>query len=134
MRICLNGLPGLISVTVPTGKSRGKIRSIPLVTTRSPRFTESSFGTYFIISKGSPCPPTGLWMRESASVAKPAEAVGTGAFERRNRADGPDAKEPSLRVALDLHCQQDDLQHDDSCEQDQRFVARGNGDHLFRDS
>jgi hypothetical protein len=67
-------------------------------------------------------------------VSKPAEAVGTSAFERRNRADGPDAKEPSLRVALDLHCQQDDLQHDDSCEQDQRFVARGNGDHLFRDS
>src|SRR6266705_620939 len=71
-------------------------------------------------------------------VAKPAEAVGTGAFEWRNRADGPDADEASLslRVALDLYCQQDDLQHDDSREQDQRFVARGNGDHLFvtRDS
>src|SRR5207302_5988046 len=68
-RICLNGLPGLISATVPTGRSRGKMRSMPLVMTRSPRLTSSSFGTYFMTSKGSPCPPTGLWTRESASIA-----------------------------------------------------------------
>src|SRR5712692_6751013 len=69
MRICLKGLPDLISATVPTGRSRGKMRSMPLVMTRSPRFTVSSFGTYFMTSSGSPCPPTGLWMRESASIA-----------------------------------------------------------------
>src|SRR5579864_1238121 len=59
-RICLNGLPGLISATVPTGRSRGKIRSMPLVTTRSPAFTVSSLATYFMVSSGSPVPPTGL--------------------------------------------------------------------------
>src|SRR5260370_11079113 len=48
MRICLNGLPGLISATVPTGRVRGKMRPIPLVITRSPRLTGSSVGTYFI--------------------------------------------------------------------------------------
>src|SRR5260370_31901972 len=69
MRICLNGLPDLITVTVPTGRSRGKMRSMPLVMTRSPRLTVSSFGTDFMTSKGSPCPPTGLWMRESANIA-----------------------------------------------------------------
>src|SRR5260370_19743163 len=69
MRICLNGLPGLISATVPTGRSRGKIRSMPLVMTRSPRLTASSFGTYFMTSRGSPWPPTGLWMRASDSIA-----------------------------------------------------------------
>src|SRR5713226_8005241 len=69
MRISLNGLPDLISVTVPTGRSRGKMRSMPLVMTRSPRLTVSSLGTYFMTSKGSPCPPTGLWMRESANIA-----------------------------------------------------------------
>src|SRR6266513_735816 len=62
-------------------------------------------------------------------VANPPEAVGTGAFERRSRADGPDANQPSLRLALDLHGQQQHLQYDDSGEQDQRFVARRNGDH-----
>src|SRR5215831_9154199 len=46
MRICLKGTPALISVMVPTGRSRGKMRSIPLVTTRSPTLTSSSFGTY----------------------------------------------------------------------------------------
>src|SRR6266403_2494060 len=68
-RICLNGLPDLISATVHTGRSRGKMRSMPLVMTRSPRLTSSSFGTYFMTSRGSPCPPTGLWMRESANIA-----------------------------------------------------------------
>src|SRR6266849_3125756 len=69
MRISLNVLPGLISATVPTGRSRGKMRSMPLVMTRSPRLTVSSFGTYFMTSRGSPFPPTGLWMRESANIA-----------------------------------------------------------------
>src|SRR5713226_7757719 len=69
MRINLNGLPDLISATVPTGRSRGKMRSMPLVMTRSPELTVSALGTYFITSSGSPWPPTGLWMRESASMA-----------------------------------------------------------------
>src|SRR5258708_5171641 len=69
MRISLKGLPGLISATVPTGRSRGKMRSMPLVMTRSPRSTVSSLGTYFMTSRGSPCPPTGLWMRDSANIA-----------------------------------------------------------------
>src|SRR5258708_18250631 len=69
IRICLNGLPDLISATVPTGRSRGKMRSMPLVITRSPRLTVSSFGTYFMTSRGSPCPPTRLLMRESANIA-----------------------------------------------------------------
>src|SRR4029077_18567761 len=43
-RTCWNGRPVLISVTMPTGKSRGKMRSIPLVTTCSPTFTVSSVG------------------------------------------------------------------------------------------
>src|SRR5712692_2783549 len=68
-RICLNGFPDLISATLPTGRSRGKMRSMPLVITRSPRLTVSSFGTYFMTSRGSPYPPTGLWMRESANIA-----------------------------------------------------------------
>src|SRR5579859_6551780 len=68
-RICLNGFPGLISAIVPTGRSRGKIRSMPLVTTRSPEFTLSSLGMYFMTSNGSPVPPTGLCMRESTSIA-----------------------------------------------------------------
>src|SRR5437899_3038867 len=60
IRICLNGLPGFISTIVPIGRSRGKMRSMPLVLTRSPGLTVSSFGTYFMVSSGSPCPPTGL--------------------------------------------------------------------------
>src|SRR6266403_2321953 len=59
-RICLNGEPGFTWLIVPTGKSLGKIRSMPLVTTRSPTFTSSSFPTYFMVSSGSPKPPTGL--------------------------------------------------------------------------
>src|SRR5208337_247080 len=59
-RICLNGLPVFTSTTVPTGTSRGKILSMPLVTIFSPTFTVSSVGTYFIVSIGSPVPPTGL--------------------------------------------------------------------------
>src|ERR1700736_5203829 len=68
-RISLNGFPALICVTVPTGRSRGKMRSMPLVTTLSPMFTTSSFATYFMVSRGSPTPPTGLCMRDSASMA-----------------------------------------------------------------
>ena len=36
-------------------------------------------------------------------VANPAETVGAGPLKGRNGADGPDANESSLRVALDLH-------------------------------
>ena len=42
---------------------------MPLVTTRSPEFTLSSLATYFMTSSGSPVPPTGLWIRESTSIA-----------------------------------------------------------------
>src|SRR5256884_535088 len=69
MRICLKLTPGWMAVMVPTGRSRGKMRSMPLVMTRSPTLTSSSFGTYFMVMSGSPTPPTGLWMRESASMA-----------------------------------------------------------------
>src|SRR5580658_1209620 len=69
-RICLNVLPGLMSAIVPTGKSRGKMRSMPLVTMRSPGFTLlSSLEMYFMTSSGSPVPPTGFWTRESTSIA-----------------------------------------------------------------
>src|SRR5580692_7853893 len=68
-RSCLKGLPDLISAMVPTGRSRGKMRSMPLVTTRSPEFTLSSLGMYFITSSGSPVAPTGPWSRDSTSMA-----------------------------------------------------------------
>src|SRR5271156_1933729 len=68
-RMTLKGLPGLMSTTVPTGKSRGKIRSSPLVTTRWPISTWSSLATYFISRRGSPRPATGPWMRDSANIA-----------------------------------------------------------------
>src|SRR5215469_1822676 len=68
-RICLNGLPGFTSTTVPIGTSRGKILSIPLVTTCSPMATLSSAATYFITSVGSPVPPTGLWIRDCTNMA-----------------------------------------------------------------
>src|SRR2546429_1073501 len=42
----------------------------------------------------------------------------------RNSANCPDPNEASLRVAPDLHGQHKHLQRDDSCKQDQRFVAR----------
>src|SRR5260370_32693512 len=63
-------------------------------------------------------------------VANPAKAVRARPLKGRNGAHRPDANEPSFRVALDLHGQQKHLQQDDSCEQDQRFVARGNGYHV----
>src|SRR5439155_7436076 len=68
-RICLNGLPALISVTVPTGRSRGKMRSMPLVMTRSPRLTSSSFGSYFITKRGLPCHILVIWIWEYSSIA-----------------------------------------------------------------
>src|SRR5882724_10756269 len=44
-RICLKGLPCFTSSTVPMGMSRGKILSMPLVTTLSPALTVSSAAT-----------------------------------------------------------------------------------------
>jgi hypothetical protein len=65
----------------------------------------------------------------SPDVAKPAESVGAGALEGRNGADGPGTDQAALRIALNLHGQKQHLQEDDSCEQDQRLVARGDDDH-----
>src|SRR5260370_16755465 len=63
-------------------------------------------------------------------VAKPPEARGACTFKWRDCANSPDANKPPLRLALDLHGQHEYLQQDDSGEQDQRFVARGNGYHV----
>src|SRR5262249_11137598 len=59
-RICVYCPPGLTCVMMPTGRSLGKMRSMPLVTTREPTATSSSLPTYFMFSSGSPVPPTGL--------------------------------------------------------------------------
>src|SRR5260370_6618261 len=69
MRICLNGLPDLISATVPTGSSRGKMRPMPLLITPPPSFTVSSFGTYSMTPRASPSPPPALCMREPSNIA-----------------------------------------------------------------
>jgi chemotaxis methyl-accepting protein methylase len=63
-------------------------------------------------------------------TANAIHAVGPRALKRRNRANGPDADEASLRIALDLHGQQQNLQKDYAREQDQRSMSRGKGYHV----
>ena len=76
--------------------------------------------------------PRSILQREvvAPGVANPAKAGGTCPLKRRNGADRPDANEPSFGVTLNLHGQHEYLQQDDSGEQNQRLVARGNGYHV----
>src|SRR5262249_20746607 len=62
-------------------------------------------------------------------VAKPAESIRACALKGRNRSHGPGTDQASLRLALDLHRQQQNLQDNNACQQHQRLVTRGYTSH-----
>src|SRR5215469_14104408 len=73
----------------------------------------------------------GASQREVAApgVSKRTEDIGAGPFKRRNRANRPGTNQAPLGIAFDLHGEEQNLEEDDSREQNQRFVTRGDGSH-----
>jgi len=123
-------------VTLPTKSPNLKVHHIHrdrlrfMVSTRNPLAQRSKLTLEEVASQPLIF-PRGVLQRKIVipSAANTENPGGAHPLERRHRAHGPHSNEPPLRIAPDLYGQQQYLQHDNSREQDQRFVPGRDANH-----